>query len=220
MTRSILKALALGVIFTLLFMLFRDGDDDEQPTEEDSVVDEAELAPANATEIEELANLEPEIGIETPPRIQAIAPSLSFVLDAEQGTRTASESHSHIIEEWKGSFWSSLEGLDESWEGREMLLQLPGESLLVTIGSVQRMGERAQVITGTIKGSEFGEFVISYVNQAIAGSIRMPSTNTVYEIRNAGEGVQYLAKVDADALGECGLCAPESEDTFVSESHQ
>jgi len=48
---------------------------------------------------------------------------------------------------------------------------------------------------------------MSYVGDAVAGSIKNVETGTTWEVRNAGDGKQYLAKVNTEALGKCALCA-------------
>ena len=39
----------------------------------------------------------------------------------------------------------------------------------------------------------------------------MPQTGEILDIKNAGEGFQYLAQIDVNKLGSCGLCATHSE---------
>ena len=74
----------------------------------------------------------------------------------------------------------------------------------------KRLGPGKGVLTGNVKGSQFSEVLFSFVNEAIAGSIRLPERDTYYEIRNAGGGEQLLASIDVAAQGACAVCEPVS----------
>lgn len=129
----------------------------------------------------------------------------------EVNLANAGEPHSHKIREWKGRLQPGLRALKDKLnaEGEEgvIAISLPDASQVqVTRMRFESFGPNQGVITGRILGDTFGEVVLSYVNQAVAGSIRDYRNDKVWEIRNAGEGRQYIAQVDVAALGECGVC--------------
>jgi hypothetical protein len=74
-----------------------------------------------------------------------------------------------------------------------------------------RFDKNRGVFTGRVLGSQHSEAIFSYVNQAVSGSMTMPQTGEILDIKNAGEGFQYLAQIDVNKLGSCGLCTPQSE---------
>lgn len=129
----------------------------------------------------------------------------------EVNLTNAGEQHSHKIREWKGRMEPSLASLKQllESEGEEgvLAISLPDSSQVqVTRMRYESYGANQGVYTGKILGDSFGEVVLSYVNQAVAGSIHDYRNDAVWEIRNAGDGRQYIAQVDVSALGECGVC--------------
>lgn len=124
--------------------------------------------------------------------------------------------HSHKLREWKGQIQPSLPELrahvEREGEDGVLAMSLPdGSRVDVTRMRYQSFGANQGAFTGKILGDTFGEVVLSYVNQAVAGSIRDFRSGNVWEIRNAGNGQQFLALVDVDALGECGVCAEHAQ---------
>lgn len=123
--------------------------------------------------------------------------------------------HSHKLREWRGRIEPRLSELnaliEREGENGVLALSLPDASQVnVSRLRFQSFGSNQGAITGKILGDAFGEVVLSYVNQAVAGSIRDYRNENVWEIRNAGNGMQYLALVDVEALGRCGVCAEHS----------
>lgn len=95
---------------------------------------------------------------------------------------------------------------------RLVTLALPsGENLEIVIAKHIQHDSHRGVLTGRIPDSKYSEVIFSYVNQAISGSIMRPQTGEVLDIRNAGEGQQFLAQVDAHKLGTCGVCSPQDK---------
>ena len=143
--------------------------------------------------------------------------SLSMSELEEVNFDNAGEQHSHKIREWKGRIEPSLSDLKDKLksEGEEgvVAITLPDATQIqMTRMRYQSFGGNQGVITGKIIGDTFGEVILSYVNQAVAGSIHDYRNDAVWEIRNAGEGSQYIAQVDVNALGECGVCKAEHEE--------
>lgn len=134
----------------------------------------------------------------------------------EVNLANAGDEHSHKIREWRGRIEPSLSALQEllASEGEDgvLAISLPDASQIqVTRMRYEGFGAKQGVFTGKILGDTFGEVVLSYVNQAVAGSIHDYRNDAVWEIRNAGEGRQYIAQVDVNALGECGVCKEHAE---------
>jgi len=137
--------------------------------------------------------------------------SLSMSELEEVNLANAGEQHSHKIREWKGRIQPSLTDLKDKLESEGedgvVAITLPDATQIqVTRMRFESYGRNQGVITGKILGDAFGEVVLSYVNQAVAGSIHDYRNDAVWEIRNAGDGRQYIAQVDVSALGECGVC--------------
>lgn len=105
----------------------------------------------------------------------------------------ARQEHSHKLREWKGQMQPSLPELKAhvEREGEEGVLSISlpdGSQVDVTRMRYQSFGANQGAFTGRILGDTFGEVVFSYVNQAVAGSIRDFRNDNVWEIRNAGNG--------------------------------
>ena len=117
-----------------------------------------------------------------------------------------------MIKEWKGQFSPSIRSLAAnlgSLDSEQTIsLTLPsGEQLPIAISKHTQFDETRGVFTGRIPDSPYSEVIFSYVNQAVSGSIMTPETGEVIEIKNAGNGYQYIVQVDATKLGSCGICA-------------
>ncbi len=181
----------------------------DDPVEEPSVV--VNGIPAGSTE-----PASPQEPNESAPRSTAADPipfALVAMSELEEIDLTNAEApHSHKIREWKGRLEPGLREikvqLDTEGDDGVLAISLPNATQVkVTDLRYQPFGSNQGVISGKILGDPFGEVVLSYVNQAVAGSIRSYRSDEVWEIRNAGEGSQYIALVDVDALGVCGVCA-------------
>ncbi len=121
--------------------------------------------------------------------------------------------HSHKFREWKGRLEPNLNQLRETFSkvGPEgvLAIALPDATeVSVTRLRFESYGSFGGVLTGKILGDRFGEVVLSYVNEAVAGSIQDYRNESVWEIRNAGNGEQFVAQVNA--LGVCGVCKEHS----------
>lgn len=141
---------------------------------------------------------------------------LSMTELEEVNLSNAGDQHSHKIREWKGRMQPTLSELKRKLEseGEEgvLVFSLPDATQIqVTRIRFESFGANQGVFTGKILGDTFGEVVLSYVNQAVAGSIHDYRNDAVWEIRNAGDGSQYIAQIDVSALGECGVCKAERE---------
>ncbi len=120
--------------------------------------------------------------------------------------------HSHKMKEWKGRLTpgpSELEELFDRVDSRDSLYMTLPDRTELKIGALRlsSFGDDRGSVSGKIEGGAYGDFVLSFVNQALAGSIRDFRSGVTWEIRNAGSGLQYIAQVDVEALGTCGVCA-------------
>ena len=152
-----------------------------------------------------------------PAMSHASRPTLvQFIFDKANPSPSSPGQHTHIIQEWKGQFSPRIQNLSASFSvsgaARQFNVQLPdGNDLEIEIIKNTQFDQNRGVFTGRVLGSEYSEAIFSYVNQAVSGSITMPQTGEILDIKNAGERYQYLAQVDANKLGSCGLCAPHNE---------
>ncbi|MGK0237719.1 MAG: hypothetical protein ACI92G_001179 [Candidatus Pelagisphaera sp.] len=141
---------------------------------------------------------------------------VQFIFDETTPSPSSPGQHTHIIQEWKGQFSPRIQDLSASFSAsgaaRQFNVQLPdGNGLEIEIIKNTQFDQNRGVFIGRVIGSDHSEAIFSYVNQAVSGSITMPQTGEILDIKNAGEGYQYLAQVDANKLGSCGLCAPHNE---------
>ncbi len=128
--------------------------------------------------------------------------------------------HSHKISEWIGRLNPSVIELADranSGEALERLnISLPdGANVQVTDIELEEFSPGRGCFTGRIADSEYGEVVLSYVNEAVAASFRGTANGDIWEIRSAGNGQQYFTLVDAAAMGECGLCSTHGQTGIV-----
>lgn len=122
------------------------------------------------------------------------------------------ENHSHILREWRGRLTPSINEavqrllLDEG--NRELKIKISKDfEFSLTVEKVISYKELEGVVTGKIVGDEFSSFSIAYVNSAIDGIIRDYRNQSIWEIRNAGNGEQFLVEVDTEAKSECRSCS-------------
>ena len=181
---------------------------DEEPLAEAGPVDESpDKAPINAL-LQEPIVPTPKGSYGNAIPFESVAMSELEEVDLTN----SGEVHSHKIREWRGRLEPSLTDikdlLESEGEDGVLAISLPDATQVnVTRMRYQSFGSNQGVLSGKILGDPFGEVVLSYVNQAVAGSIRDYRNDQVWEIRNAGEGRQYIAQVDVEALGVCGLCS-------------
>ncbi len=121
-------------------------------------------------------------------------------------------SHDHIIKQWRGKIDPSISSLaqrmlnEDTFKGIQ--LHFPEElSLHVSLKKHTAFSENRGVIQGEVVGSGSSEVYLSYVNQSVSGTIVNPEQNEIIEIRNAGDGYQYIALLDSNKLGGCAACA-------------
>lgn len=130
-----------------------------------------------------------------------------------RGTSQASpeeKEHGHLIERWRGE----LNPHPNDWlkEATSLAMELPnGEVYLLEIDSYRPIGESKGVYRGKVAGEEFSQVLVSYVNLAVSGMIRLPAEGYAWQFRNAGEGNQFFDKIDLNELGECGVCQPREQ---------
>lgn len=149
-------------------------------------------------------------------RVRSPDARLEFEISEEMSRSAQIDGHEHVVREWRGAFSPDIRLIDAAQIGQVVALRLPDGEVAMQVLRVKRRDERSGVVSGRIEGTRFGEVSLSYANDAVAGSIRIPESNTVYEIRNAGDGQQFVASIDVSKLGECGL---EHHGHFASAQH-
>ena len=78
-----------------------------------------------------------------------------------------------------------------------------GERLEIRIKSLQRPDSRKGIISGKIEKDPFSLAVLSWVGEAVSGSLHVPAKGKVYEIRYAGGGESYINEINTSNLGGC-----------------
>lgn len=78
-----------------------------------------------------------------------------------------------------------------------------GERLTIRIENLQRPDSRKGVISGRIEKDPFSLAVLSWVGDAVSGSLHVPAKRKVYEIRYAGGGESYISEINTSNLGGC-----------------
>lgn len=84
-----------------------------------------------------------------------------------------------------------------------------GRSLKLTHLRHQSMAaDRGVVMAKAASVSDGGHILLSYVGDALAGAIHLPSRNEFYEIRTAPDGVSHiLSRIDPSMMPPCQGCA-------------
>jgi hypothetical protein len=80
-----------------------------------------------------------------------------------------------------------------------------GESVRITSHSLQALDARSGVFTARVEGAPDAEVILSYVGNAIAGSIYIHSAGRYFDIRNGGENKNYLTQIDPKKMPRCGI---------------
>lgn len=120
--------------------------------------------------------------------------------------RTARVEHSHALRAWVADV-NDLRLLGNRLADRARLsikIVFPDTSY-ATIDSVEhrKLGRNSGVFSGR---DAAGELTLSYVNEAIAGAYTSFTDETVWEIRNAGNGSQFVSLLDGASLRRCATC--------------
>lgn len=176
------------------------------------VVPEAEEASSSEVSLVEFAGADTEFVTTVADRggerlAMNVDQSAGFVFESEIDILSGEGGHDHVLRQWKGALSPSVRTLSV---GDTFQLKIPGEKeFLIEVSSFKEFGENKGVVTGRLQGSQFGEAHFSYVNDAMAGSIRDPESDVYFEIWNAGNQQQYFAKIDVAAQGHCGVCSPD-----------
>lgn len=200
----------LGVIaIVLLGLRFRNSettvDDDERP---EPVMGSSEVPQRTGNVVldsESVDSVAPAEELVLAPRI-----SVGFADLEEIDASSVSHRSQHVLKEWKGRLGPSLPLLDR-YVGTEesVYFSMPsGEPIPVRLTRHDVFSDTKGVYSGVLPEQTGGEVFLSYVNDAVGGGLQIPGRSLAWEVRNAGEGLQYIALVDTKDLGECGVCNP------------
>ncbi|MBK1880640.1 hypothetical protein [Pelagicoccus mobilis] len=122
--------------------------------------------------------------------------------------------HSHSLGLWSGS----IEPAPNKWnaptvselEPLRMELSTPdGEEHQLEFDRFVGTTNEKGTYIGSLVGEPASQAIFSYVNDAVVATMRLPSRNTAWEIRNQGSGVQLFEKVDLSKMKFCELCRYE-----------
>ncbi len=145
--------------------------------------------------------------------LPTVAPQTLEIITTEE---LPLDQHRHNLGTWLGTFeprpsqWESLRPPDA--ETISFSLQTPdGVNHELTFSRFNRIGTNKGIYSGSIKGRAFSEAMISFVGEAIVGSLRFPDQGIAWEIRNKGDGLQEYEKVDLAKLPGCAACRHDKE---------
>ncbi len=115
-------------------------------------------------------------------------------------------SDQHIIRQRKVSWSDLVRNAAEAFERNpnENLITLStfdSKTVQVEIVDIERPGFNKGVISARVKNDPFSMAVLSWVGNAISGSLHAPSINKVYEIRYAGGSEAYISEIDTSKFG-------------------
>jgi hypothetical protein len=102
---------------------------------------------------------------------------------------------------------------DEPFKEMEFPL-FDGESVQLTDVELRVLSPNEGVFLAKVKGDPSGgHFMLSYVGNAVSGTLHIPSQDRYFFIRNASpdgavQSFNFLAQVDPDKMPKCGTCAP------------
>ncbi|MBD5780992.1 hypothetical protein IEN85_15940 [Pelagicoccus sp. NFK12] len=205
----------LAVLVSFVFWRKADSDAPNNKTGENKVVEHAaatgaEERPEPSQEVEhqtafsreslEVDNEEPESGFEA--------------LEILALEKLPPDQHDHNLGTWLGSF----EPHPRSWQNFasaeaptvKLKLSTPdGVSHQITFERYNKFGESKGIYSGSLKDQPFSDALISFVGEAVVGTLRIPSEGIAWEIRNRAPGVQAFEKVDLSKLPGCAACRHE-----------
>lgn len=123
---------------------------------------------------------------------------------------TDSQSHRAVVRSRTITLEPDLESLIREFEaGRTDGFRLDtfdGESAWVDVRGIRENGLGAKTVIGKVHGDPGSTVTLARVDQATAGTIRIPSRKRIYEIRQPAGEQMRLREVDVHALGKCRIC--------------
>lgn len=164
----------------------------------------------------------------TQPRVGAAAESVAEVATAEAsghdapttslppspvGTEAAfEEEHNHVIRSYTTRLSPSLHEVARAYRqdgvARFTMPLFDGREVTVAVDGFMEDGPDDGAVSGEVEGSE-GSFVsLGFVGDAEAGTVQLPLTGELYEVRPSPNGGVVISQIDAKKLGTCGTCRP------------
>lgn len=123
---------------------------------------------------------------------------------------TEADAHAHILRSWRGTLSPTIEAIGAAYERGEIdrfhLPAFDGETLAIRIQRFERSRLGGGVLRGTVEGDPASLVSIAQVGSAEAGSLHLPKTGRVYEIRPGADGATIFSEIDVAALGVCQTC--------------
>lgn len=203
-----LLAITVLVLIGALFLLFR-SPEEEVPPGERIELESSRTDKLAAKEIvfessgEALPNRKAEVIVE-----DSNPQGIRLVGFQPIRSNASQEPHNHVIAEWRGRLEPSIDGsLLSRIGGGPISMTLPdGSSLAWEVERHLAHTDLRGSYLGKVVGSDLSRVLFSYSRDAVFGSINLGSAGELWEFRNAGDGEQVLALIDASEMGTCGVC--------------
>ena len=81
-------------------------------------------------------------------------------------------------------------------------------AVAVVLKDLELLGEDEGVFTGSLEGRPDSVVVLSYVGNAQAGTIQIPSENRSINVQGTEDGLVRFTEIDLRHAPECGACPP------------
>lgn len=115
--------------------------------------------------------------------------------------------HGHQLGTWQGRLDPKPSEWESGNDGLRFALTMPdGEEHVLAFDKAEAFGPSRSIFGGEVEGSEFSEVIVTRVNDAASGVIRLPAEGVAWELRNRGDGELEFEKVDLAELKRCGQC--------------
>lgn len=198
----------LGLLSLSKSVVWKQTDGVKQSEEEDDFYGVSLEAPIESTGEQILI----EEGDILAPNLNEAKPETGLKIAAFEKLATGLESvqHSHKKREWIVEFDSSLKRLASDLNENSSPVVLDFSQILglrVELSAYKPFDDNRGVFQGRVIGKDQSSVVLGIVNNAMAGSIKEGGDGATFEIRDAGNGRQYIAEVDVTAFGECHVCS-------------
>lgn len=122
------------------------------------------------------------------------------------------QEHNHVIRTYTARLSPSLREVARLYRrdgtARFTMPLFDGREVTVVVDGLMDDGPDGGAVSGEVEGSEGSLVSLGFVDDAEAGTVQMPMTGEVYEIRPALNGGIVVNQIDATMLGTCGTCSP------------
>lgn len=125
---------------------------------------------------------------------------------------TYEEEHNHVIRSYTTRLSPPLREVARFYRqdgaARFTMPLFDGREVTVVVDNFMEDGPDDGVVSGEVEGNEGSLVSLGFVGEAEAGTVQLPLTGEVYEIRPSPNGGVVISQIDATKLGTCGTCRP------------